>query len=200
MSTASRIFFFFFGLAMKSFGFSCIIISNLGTGAWEGLYVGLSQDIGLSVGLWLILIGVVITFINGLLLKKRPSLLSLITVLLVGALIDLWIHILNVHILDIKKQLIVFGMGLFFAALGVALYVQAEFAITPLDQLMIALSKTFGISLMLAKTTSELIALILAIAIQGPIGVGTIVFSLLFGPLIQFFMKQVHRVPLIKEL
>ena len=189
----SRIFFFFFGLAVKAFGFACIILSGIGTGAWEGVYVGLAQRTGLTVGACLILVGIVILIFNGYLLKHRPRWISLLTLFLLGSLIDLWLHFLNVSIMDIQKQIIIFFIGLLFASVGVGVYLQAGFAMTPLDQLMYAISKTFGTNLMVAKTMGEFVALIIAILLQGPIGLGTIIFTILFGPLIQFFLKQFRR-------
>lgn len=189
----SRMFIYLFGLFIKSFGLSCIIIAHLGTGAWEGLYVGLSEKIGLSIGSWLILIGILIIMGNAWLMKKKPDFFSLITVLFLGGLMDLWMQFLGRPMMDPFKQFIVFGIGLTFAAIGVSLYIQARFSITPLDQLMYALSQTLGTPIMVSKTIGEIIAFILTLVVEGPVGIGTILFTLLFGPFIGFFIKCIEK-------
>jgi uncharacterized membrane protein YczE len=65
------------------------------------------------------------------------------------------------------------------------MYLQTNFAANPIDQLMISLNERFQLSYMTAKTIGEVSALIFAFALQGPIGIGTIIITFFIGPIIQ---------------
>jgi uncharacterized membrane protein YczE len=58
---------------------------------------------------------------------------------------------------------------------------------------MYALHQRFGLSLMVSKTIGEVIALAFAIVLEGPVGLGTVIFTFLCGPLIQFFIPMIER-------
>jgi uncharacterized membrane protein YczE len=66
------------------------------------------------------------------------------------------------------------------------MYLQTKFPANPIDQLMISLHDRFRLNFMVAKTIGEVSALILAFALQGPIGIGTIIITFLIGPIIQY--------------
>lgn len=189
----ARILSYIFGLIILSFGITLTIKSQIGTGAWDALNVGLARII-FTVGTWVILVGIILIIINAILLKKRPDFYALITIVIVGLNIDFWLFILNP--LDPKTWLmkfIIFSVGLVLLAFGITVYLQAKFAPVPIDNLMIAIHTRFGVSISVAKTIGELIALTFAFIFKGPIGIGTILVTLLIGPIIHFFYPRVEK-------
>lgn len=181
---------FILGLLIKTFGLALIIRSHLGTGAWEAFYIGLSRNTGLSMGVWIVIIGFLLIWINAWLWKKKPTYSSFLTITIVGLFMDWWLGWLDINPSHLHSQMMIFWIGLFVAAIGASLYLQSNFTPTPIDQLMLALSCRFRISLMSAKTVGEIFALLLALTLHGSIGIGTIIFTMLFGPLIQFFITK----------
>jgi uncharacterized protein len=190
-----RLLFFLVGIFILGFGVSLTIKADLGAGAWDALNVGLSQTIGLTVGSWVIIVGGILIFVNAFMLKQKPVYLSLITIILIGLVIDFWLVIVleNWYPRTFAQKLTVLGSGIVIVALGVAIYLQAQFPLNPVDQFMIAIKERFGVKLMTAKTIAELTALLFAFFFQGPIGIGTIIITLFIGPLIQFFYPPFHR-------
>ncbi|WP_209124194.1 YitT family protein [Alkalihalobacillus sp. BA299] len=184
------------GLFILAVGITFTIISNLGAGAWDALSVGLSARFGWTVGTWVILIGVILIIINALLAWARPEIHSLITVILLGYFIDFWLLIVfqDIRLTELPIQAAVLLLGVTIMGLGIATYLQADFAIIPIDRLMLNLKRLFRLRLMGAKTLAEIIALIAALFIGGPIGIGTIVVTLSIGPLIQVFFKRVKKI------
>ncbi|MBH8607805.1 YitT family protein [Thermoactinomyces sp. CICC 10521] len=191
-----RLIAYLSGLVIKSFGISLMIRSHLGTGSWDGFYVGMSNRFGLTVGSWLIVIGIFLILLNSFLTSSKPDFFSLITVFILGFCIDFWLGLLNhwgVNPDNPVQQVLVFWAGLLFTTFGMSTYVQARFALTPVDQFMYALHQRFGFSLMVSKTIGEVIALAFAIVLEGPVGLGTVIFTFLCGPLIQFFIPMIER-------
>jgi uncharacterized membrane protein YczE len=181
------------GLIVQSFGLSLMIRSDLGTGPWDGIYVGVSNRFGLTVGSWLIIVGIILIFLNSYLIKSRPNFISLITIFILGFCIDSFLYLLHFEPDEVGYQVLTFWLGLFFTSIGISVYVQGQFAITPADELMYALSKRFRLSLMTSKTLTDVGALAFAFVLKGPIGLGTIIYTFLCGPLIQFFIPKIEQ-------
>jgi uncharacterized membrane protein YczE len=59
---------------------------------------------------------------------------------------------------------------------------------------MMAIKKRLSVNLMVAKTIGEIVALIPAILLKGPIGVGTIIITFAVGPFIQIFFPYFEKI------
>jgi hypothetical protein len=184
-----RTLFFIIGLVIVSFGISMTIKAGLGTGAWDALNVGLSETVGLTPGSWVVIVGIVLIFVNAALVKRKPDLAAVITLLITGVLIDFWILRVfdELVVTGYGKQFAVFILGMVMLSLGLAIYLQPRFPLIPIDNFMMALRERFGLNLMVAKTLGEVIALSAAFLFKGPIGIGTLIVTFSIGPLIQFF-------------
>ncbi|KMJ55950.1 membrane protein [Alkalihalophilus lindianensis] len=193
--TVKRGLFYLVGLLILSFGITMTILAGLGAGAWDALNVGLSLMTPFTVGNWVILVGIFLIILNAILSKRKPEILSLITIVILGFFIDFWLLFIfpNVFITGVVLQYLVLTIGIVMMALGIATYLQAKFAVIPIDRFMFVLQDLFGVRLMVAKTIGEVSALIAAFAAGGPIGVGTILVTFLIGPLIQFFFPKLER-------
>jgi len=189
MALFYRILFFIIGLTILSFGVSMTIKAGLGTGAWDALNVGLSETVGLTPGSWVVIVGIVLIFVNAALVKRRPDIAAVITLLITGVLIDFWILRVfeDLVVIGYMKQLVVFLLGMVTLSMGLAIYLQPKFPLIPIDNFMMALRERFGLNLMVAKTLGELVALSAAFIFKGPIGIGTLIVTFAIGPLIQFF-------------
>ncbi|MEH7386911.1 membrane protein [Bacillus sp. JJ1521] len=190
-----RITFFCVGLFILALGISLMIIADIGAGAWDALNVGLSKTIGLTVGNWVMIVGILIMLVNALLLQARPEFLAIGTIILIGFFIDFWLLIAfdEWNPEGWIVQFLVLLAGLVIASLGIAIYLQAKFPLSPLDNLMLAISKRFKLKVGVSKTIGEATGLILALLSGGPIGIGTLVCTFGIGPIIQFFFPYCER-------
>ncbi|KHE71584.1 YitT family protein [Halobacillus sp. BBL2006] len=191
-----KVFFYIVGLITIALGITLTIKAELGAGAWDAMNVGLTETVGLTVGNWVIIIGAILIVTNALIAKERPDVLAVITILVVGKMIDFWLLTVfeSFAVEGFVKQLFILLAGIVIIAIGVSLYLQPKFSLNPIDGFMVALQKRFGFSLTSAKTLTEVFALVLALALGGPIGVGTLVILLCIGPAIQFFDPKARRV------
>ena len=145
MALFYRSLFFFFGLIIMTFGVCLTIKAELGVGAWDALNVALTEWIGLTIGSWVIIDGAVLLFVNALLLKKRPELLSLLTIIFIGSLVDFWILIVfeSWVVSGFIIQLVTLILGLFIIGVGASIYLQAKFPSSPIDTFMMAIKGAF---------------------------------------------------------
>jgi uncharacterized protein len=199
MALFYRFIFFITGLFIMTFGVCLTIKADLGVGAWDALNVALTEMVGLTIGTWVMIDGAVLIFVNALLLKRRPEFLSLLTIIIIGSLVDFWILIVfkSWVVSGFIIQLVTLVLGLFIIGVGAAIYLQAKFPASPIDSFMLAIKERFRVNLMAAKTIGELTALVPALFLRGPIGFGTIIITFLIGPFIQicfpYFEKLLKR-------
>jgi uncharacterized protein len=204
MSFIKRLLFWLLGIIILSLGASLTIKANMGVGAWDALNVGLSRIFGLTVGTFVIIIGLILLFVNALLLKSRPDYMAVFTFFIIGTLIDFWMLVVfrNFEPNEFILKLVTLVVGLLIIGLGVAIYLQPKFPLNPIDNFMMGVSKRLGVSIVVAKTIGELIALVLALIVKGPIGFGTIIVTVGIGPSIQLFVpiieKLAHRLKVKK--
>ncbi|PLR66591.1 membrane protein [Bacillus sp. UMB0893] len=182
-----RLAFFVIGLFVLAFGVTLTIQADLGAGAWDALNVGLTDQIGLTVGSWIFIVGILVILLNAIIMREAPKVLGVFTILLVGFFVDFWMLYVfqDFSIQNMMLKVVILLSGILLIAIGVSIYLQTSFPANPIDQLMITLHKRFGLSLMAAKTIGEVGALVLALLFAGPIGLGTIIITFAIGPLIQ---------------
>ena len=69
-----------------------------------------------------------------------------------------------------------------------AMYIGSQFGPGPRDGLMTGLARRTGGSIRLVRTLIELTVLASGWLLGGVVGVGTVLYALLIGPLVQFFL------------
>jgi len=178
--------FFFVGLAVMSFGVSMIIEGKaLGVGPWDVLHIALFESVGLSIGSWAVITGVVIVGSTSLLLKEWPKLATCLNMLLCGVFIDFFNWILP-NSAGVFFDVFYFLVGVIVIGMGCALYISPKLGAGPRDTLMMLLAKKFGWSIGNARLAMEALIAIIGWLFGGPIGVGTIIIALFTGYIVQF--------------
>lgn len=171
------------GLFLCGFGISLILRSQLGLAPWDVLTHGLTRATGLSFGLLTNLIGACVLLLWWP-LRQKPGLGTVLNVLLIGpsAQFGLWL------LPDLAQPLLqatAYAAGLCLFALGSGLYIGARFGPGPRDGLMTGLHARFGWPIWAARTGIESLALLGGWLLGGTVGLGTLGFALLIGPMVQ---------------
>lgn len=184
------------GILILTLGISLTIQSKLGTSPFDALLVGLSKNVGLTVGSWEILLALLLIGSNSLLARKRPEILGLLTALITGIGIDIWLFLLH----DVVSpdlwfsQAVCFITGLVIVGLGTATYLHTNFAPIPVDRLTLIIKELTRKTVFFSRTLIYILFLMLAIIFNGPIGVGTLLTVCLGGYILHFFMPITGRI------
>ncbi len=186
---------FVFGILLLTLGISFTIQSDLGTSPFDALLVGLSNNVGLTVGSWEILIAFLLIGCNSILKRQKPEILGLLTAFITGIGIDMWLFLLkNVITPELwVSKVIYFGIGLVVIGLGTAIYLQTNFAPIPVDRLTLIIQELTRTNLFFSRTIIYLVFLIMALIFHGPIGIGTLLTVCLGGLLLNFFMAITEK-------
>lgn len=175
------------GLACFGTGIAFFVRSSLGVPPWDVFHQGISKHTGLGLGTVLIIVafGVLLLWIP---LRLRPGLGTILNAIEIG-LVENIAQDLIPHPHSLVVRTVFMFAGLAIIAAGSGLYIGAEFGSGPRDGLMLGLNKRFGISVRLARTTVEVIVMLVGIALGGHIGLGTFVFALGIGPMVQITLR-----------
>lgn len=188
------------GILLLTLGIALAIQSNLGASPFDALLVGLSLNVGLSVGSWEIILACILICGNSLLSRRKPEILGLLTAFITGLGIDIWLFLLKNWITfeSWYSKVCCFGIGLIIIGVGTSAYLHTNFAPIPIDRLTLIIQKLAKTNLFLSRTFIYLTFLLAAMLLNGPIGVGTLLTVCLGGVLLNFFMpitqKAVDRI------
>lgn len=175
------------GLVACGTGLALMVLADLGLGPWEVLHQGLSRHTGIPIGTVGILVGFVV-LLGWLPLRQPPGVGTLTNVVLIGVTIDAVLAVAPVP-QAVPLRWACLGVGVLLVGIGSGLYIGAGLGPGPRDGLMTGVAAR-GHSLRLARTGLELGALVAGWALGGTVGVGTVLFALAIGPLVQLFLGR----------
>ncbi|PLT27632.1 YczE/YyaS/YitT family protein [Peribacillus deserti] len=184
------------GILILTLGITFSIQSDLGTSPFDALLVGLSLNVGLTVGSWEIIIALILIGCNSFLKRQKPEILGLMTALITGIGIDMWLFLLHNLItpqLWVSK-LACFGFGLIIIGLGTAIYLRANFAPIPMDRLTLIIQELTRSNILFSRTLIYLLFLTTAFFFNGPIGIGTLLTVCLGGLILNYFLSFTEQV------
>jgi uncharacterized membrane protein YczE len=92
------------------------------------------------------------------------------------------------------SKVVCFGIGLVVIGLGTATYLNTNFAPIPVDGLTLIIQELTRTNIFFSRTFIYLVFLIMAMILNGPIGVGTLLTVCLGGLILNFFMPFTERI------
>jgi uncharacterized membrane protein YczE len=172
------------GLFLYGIGIALIVRAAIGVSPWDVLTQGIDKHTHLGFGLITVLTsGVVLLF--WIPLRQKPGIGTVLNAFLVGPSADLGLWLIPEG-LDLWARILLFVAGLLVLAAATGLYIGAHFGPGPRDGLMTGLHKRTGWKIWIGRTGVEAIALGIGWALGGNVGVGTVLFAVLIGPLCQW--------------
>lgn len=176
------------GLVLFGVSMALLVRSRLGNMPWDVLHQGLVRQVGGTIGQWSIAVGVLV-LLAWIPLRERPGLGTVSNVVLIGASVDATLALLPVAG-PMPARVAFMAAGIVLNAIATALYVGAHLGPGPRDGLMTGFVRRTGASVRLVKTLIEVTVVLAGWAMGGTLGVGTAVFVLTIGPLVQVFLHR----------
>ena len=196
ISSKNQYVLYVLGILILTFGITLTIQSDLGTSPFDALLVGLSLNVGLTVGSWEIIIALILVCCNSLLKRQRPEVLGLLTAFITGICIDVWLFLLH-NLISPElwfDKLVCFGIGLVVIGLGTAIYLHTNFAPIPIDRLTLIIQELTRTNILFSRTLIYFVFLIMAMVFNGPIGIGTLSTVCFGGLILNYFMSLTRKV------
>lgn len=175
------------GLFLYGFTMAMMVESTLGLDPWDVFHEGVTHHVDLSFGQVVIVVGAVVLLL-WIPLRQLPGVGTVLNVLVVGLAADVGLAVIaRPDDLWLRIALLVGGIvGNGFAG---ALYIGAALGPGPRDGLWLGLVRRTGRSVRLWRTVIEVTVLGVGFALGGTVGVGTVLYALAIGPLVQVFLR-----------
>lgn len=177
------------GLALYGISMAIMIRANIGLDPWDVLHQGLTKWVPLTFGQVTIAVGVIVLLL-WIPLRQWPGLGTIANVIVIGLVADLGLALLPTpESMAIRIPMMVGSVIL--NGLAGAIYIGSQFGPGPRDGLMTGFAARTGKSLRLIRTIIEVSVLVIGFILGGTVGVGTVLYAISIGPLVQFFLPYV---------
>lgn len=181
-----------FGLIVFGIGTGMQVESELGLSPWDVLHQGIARNTPISIGVAVIVVSgfVLLMWIP---LKQRLGVGTIANAITIGIVLDLTVALHPTpDALWLRWAVLLAGITL--VALGSGIYIGVRLGPGPRDGLMTGIAARRwarrSVSIRLARFGIEAAALIVGWLLGGTVGLGTVAFALLIGPLVQFFLER----------
>jgi uncharacterized membrane protein YczE len=179
------------GLFLFGFAAAMMLKASLGVDPWTVFAEGLHVTWGWGFG-WIVVISSGVVLLLWIPLRQMPGLGTVLNALLVGPSMEVGLALVDAPEVLVHK-IVLFAAGLLMMGIASGFYIGAGFGPGPRDGLMVGINARFGWPLWAARTTVEVIVLSIGWFLGGTVGVGTVIFALMIGPLAQRAIK-VYRI------
>lgn len=181
----ARLVRLYLGLAGFGLSLAAMVQANLGLGPWDVLHQGIARHLDAQLG-WVTIAVSAIVVLAWIPLRQRPGFGTVSNILVVGLAVNVSLDLLPAPNLVVVRIALLLG-GIMLNAFATALYIGADLGPGPRDGLMTGLAAR-GHSIRAARTGVEVTALTLGILLGGSYGLGTVLYALGIGPLVQRLM------------
>ncbi|WP_026549052.1 membrane protein [Arthrobacter sp. Br18] len=180
------------GLFLYGVSLAMMIRAGLGVSPWDVLSQGSSLQTGIPFGWMTNIIGALVLLL-WIPLRQKPGVGTVLNVLLVGPSAEVGLALMTEPD-QLWARVLLFTGGLVLLAVASGLYIGARLGPGPRDGLMTGVHSRYGLPIWLVRTTIEATVLGIGWVLGGTVGLGTVAFALLIGPLINFLLPLL-RVP-----
>ncbi len=176
---------------LTGFGLSLALLleSGLGGAPWDVLHAALAAHLHLSVGT----VSIALSFVLLLLwipLRERVGIGTVANSIWVGASLDLGMWMLP-EARTLPAALAMMALAVVINGVSAAVYIGAQLGAGPRDGLMTGLGRVLRRPVGPVRIALEVLVLLTGWALGGPLGLGTVVYALGLGPIIQLALPHV---------
>ena len=188
------------GLVLYAASIALLVRSGLGNMPWDVLSQGIARQVGWSLGTATIVVSVVV-LLCWVPLRQRPGSGTVANVLVIGVLVDPFMAALGL----LPDPLPWWGAatmtagGIAVNGLATALYIGARLGPGPRDGLMTGLVARTGRPVLVVRSAIEVAVVGAGWLLGGTVGVGTLAYAALIGPLAHALMP-LFAIPAQAEL
>ncbi len=190
-----RLLQLYIGLTFYGVSTAMFVRADLGADPWNVFHLGVAQLLSLNIGLVMIAVGALVLLL-WIPLRQRPGLGTISNVVVIGLAADAALALMP-PLTSLLARSLLLAAAVVVNALATGMYIGAGFGAGPRDGLMTGINARTGWSVRGVRTAIEVSILLLGCAMGGTFGVGTVLYALAIGPLIQLclpWFRQPSRI------
>jgi len=178
----------FVGLSLYGVSMAMMIRGQLGLDPWDVFHYGVTEQLPLSFGLVVIVVGLLVLAL-WIPLRQWPGFGTVANAVVIGIVTDLALAVLTTPEALWGRAALMLG-GIALNGVAGAMYIGSQLGPGPRDGLMTGLVRRTGLSVRLVRTSLEVTVLAVGWLLGGVVGVGTVLYALLIGPITQVFLPR----------
>ncbi|MDT8861521.1 YitT family protein [Alkalihalobacillus sp. MEB130] len=180
------------GLMIMGFGIALMVHADLGGAPWDVLHIGLTNQFGLTVGTWSILMGFVVLTITTVLMKSLPQIGAFLNMIFLGIFIDLFLWIIPAPEFLVLQYVMMIA-GIVIIGYGIGVYIAPGCGAGPRDSLMLALQLKTGWKVQHVRVLMEVSVLTVGWLLGGTVFIGTLIFCFGIGSIVGITLPHCKR-------
>ncbi len=169
--------------AKSKFGLDALSLFNEGMGKLLGVPLGTASQ------LVVVSIIVILFFID----KKRVGIGSVANGVLVGASANFFMPIVNQLNENFTLRIIMLIIGILLVSIGIGIYVSAGLGEGGFDAWMMFAADKLKKEVRFVRITMDICLVAIGTLLGGSIGLGTLIATLSYGPIIQFTLNTMNK-------
>jgi uncharacterized membrane protein YczE len=181
------------GLVLYGASMALLIRSTLGNMPWDVLHQGNAGRIGWSIGTVSIVVGALV-LLGWIPLRQRPGLGTVSNVVVIGLAVDATLAVVPAPS-GLLPRVGLMLAGVLLNSVATAAYIGVHLGPGPRDGLMTGLVQRTGGSVRLVRTSIEVAVVVTGWLLGGTLGVGTVVYAVAIGPLVQILLPRLSLSP-----
>ncbi|HDX4051026.1 TPA: hypothetical protein ROG05_003444 [Enterobacter soli] len=186
------------GLGLYGLSTAMFIRSDLGVDPWDVFHLGVAIQLGMSIGTVIILTGAAVLLL-WVPLRQWPGLGTISNVICIGLAADATMALIP-ELTSLPLRVAMMVAGIVVNAIATGMYIGAGFGPGPRDGLMTGIHARLGWSIRSVRTSIEVSVLLIGILLGGSFGVGTVLYALTIGPLIQICLPWFRQKPQVQKI
>lgn len=184
------------GLVLYGVSTAMFVRADLGADPWNVFHLGVGRQLSLDIGTVMIATGALVLLL-WIPLRQRPGLGTISNVIVLGLAADAALSLMPVlDSLVAKSALLV--CAVIINAIATGMYIGAGFGAGPRDGLMTGIHARTGWSVRMIRTAIEVTVLLTGWLLGGTVGIGTVVYALAIGPMIQLCLPWFRQKAVMK--
>lgn len=181
------------GIVIMGLGVCLFRLSLMGNDPSSAMVMAIGSRVGRPFSVTLIAMNAVWFLFELLFGRRLIGIGTLFNWFGVGIFTDLWTQIitgLGVLPAGLGRRLAVMLLGVLVLSFSCALYQTADLGIAPYDALSIMMADRLPLPYFWCRILSDSVCAVIAFALGGIVGLGTLACALCLGPFIQFFTRM----------
>lgn len=171
------------GLTLYGISLAMIVRADLGLDPWDVFHQGVARTVDVRLGLVVIAVSIAVLLL-WIPIRQRPGLGTILNAVLVGTVFELAAPLLPDDLESIVARGALLAAGIVLNAVATAMYIGAGLGPGPRDGLMTGLARR-GWPIGRVRTGIEVTVLATGWLLGGSVGVGTVLYAVSIGPLVQ---------------
>lgn len=186
----------FMSIILMGFAVSVFSYSGMGVDPFTALNMSISAKLGVSFGLFQMCMNGVVLVLVALTSKHLISLGTVVNMIGVGYVCEFFTGIYKEILpaeISFSAQLVFMALGVFLLSLSASLYFNCNMGVSPYDALGFVMEENIKLKYKWSRVITDLICTLIALALDGPIGIGTVVTAFCMGPVIAFCDTRISK-------